>query len=232
MPYARRYRKKRNSSSYYRRRKLYKARRTYRRRTGNKYNLYRGLNSGNQITLVLKDLVTPLIHNNSLNTDWYMRSFRVNEFQGWTNWKALYDRHRVNWVKVTGVPIATEMVTKPFDDNSGASTTTPDLAWIIDRDDKTQPVDFNDLVGRGGCRRQPMTKGFSFTFCPNKLKMVYLSPTDTGYVIDQKKDFVDNADDTVPYYGLKMGVQPASPSQCWGMHLHIAMSITLKDRRG
>lgn len=229
MPYARKTRKRK--PSYYRRRKLYKARRTYRRRTGGKYNIYRGLNSGSQITLVLKDLTVPLIQNNSLNVTWYTRSFRVNEFGSWSNWKFLYDRHRVNWVKVTGVPIASQVIQKPFDDTSGTATTVPDVAWIIDRDDKVQPTDFNDLCVRGSCRRQPMTKGFSFTFSPNKLKMVYLSPTDTGYVIDQKKDFVDNSDDTVPYYGLKMGVQPATPSSAYGIALHISMSITLKDRR-
>lgn len=215
----------------YRRKRAPFRRKKRKYQAGSRYAIYKRPSSGNQITLTLKAIDVPLLTNDSLIDQFWRYEFDLSKCYSHGDWRNLYDQYRINWVRIVAVPISTTVLNKPFDDNSGSGTTVPQICYAIDRDDITQPANWDALKNRGNSRMLPATKRWTLTFRPTPLSMVYLTSTTTAYAVDSSRRFYDAGNETIPMYGLKIGMESASPSQAFGYHLYMTYSVTFKNRR-
>jgi len=212
-----------SKKSFRKRRSTFRKRNTKRRRTST---------PGNYFRCKLKDLTVPLIINNSLTANFYQFDFRAaNAAYALSNYKFQWDQYRIRSVHIKAEVIGTEFVTKPFDDVSGAATTTPSVCWCVDRDDIGTPTSFSEVNDRATAKRCLMNQPWSLTFRPTPLKMMFISALSTAYACDATKSWIDSSNMTLPMYGLKIAVQPASPTQGWGYNLLITYDIEFRNRR-
>lgn len=162
-------------------------------------------------------------------------AFRLSDIINFSSWTTLFDQYRIDKVVVKFVPVQTEAVFRPYDDttNPGASVSEiPRLCTIIDRDDESSPIDFNQIFQRPQSRTRKATQTITWTFVPNRLVEVYRSATTTGYKVDtNKKEFLDCGYSDVPHYGMKAVLQPTSPANCYQYRIERTYQISLKNRR-
>lgn len=174
------------------------------------------------------------LENDTLIDSLGVLSFKLDDFLGYGNWKSVFDYYRINHVTVTFTPIMTQVQQKPYDDTTTGNlvNTVPFLYTAIDRDSNTSPVSIAALTDRRH-RKNDATKKVVYKFTPTRLKMVYRTATTTGYVIDSNTyEFIDCANDDVPHYGLKYGLESASPARGFVYNVDVKASVSFAGKRG
>lgn len=175
------------------------------------------------------------IYNQSLaETKGYLL-FDLNNCLGYTNYTAVFDYYRINWVKVDFVPILTQLVNRPYDDSTTPTLggEIPEFVTCIDRDSNSAPTSVADLLVRGNKKISNATKRHTWKFTPNRLIQIYESATTTGYKIDSEtKSFLDCADPQIPHYGLKYAMAAASPANTYVYEIRITYNVSFQQKRG
>lgn len=206
-PSRRRYRKRRAG---YRRRTPFKKARRVRSRRARKTRkvLHVKLRTGEGAwDTVVKAANQPICANRGL-------SFALQDTVQYHKYSELFEEYRINKVVVhvmwqrqvqMGLPLfpATEAGV-----NVQGTDVVPRFGWAIDHDDAAAPTDYSNLAARDGFHEVWLTAGkkVDIPITPSILSMVYSSLVSTAYG-PKYKTWIDTANDGVPHFGLKFGVQ-------------------------
>lgn len=135
-------------------------------------------------------------------------SFSLSQLPNNTDFTNLYDQYKINGVKLSFVPKASESLISPL-----SGVTAPlgfgRLMTVIDYDDANAPGSENDMLQYGNVKITAPMQNHSRYVKPMILRSLYQSTTSTGYQ-PTRGGFVDVANPTVPHYGIK--VYASAPS--------------------
>lgn len=135
-----------------------------------------------------------------VNNRWnFTGSFAFNAAQTlqWTQLNTLFDRYKVNGIKVNVIP-------QNNVSNVNGGGVIPVMRIVHDYDDNQVPS-MGDVWSRRGIERR-LDKPFSLYFKPKMLGLVWRSSTTTASS-PQTCKFIDCAQGDVPLFGLKFGVK-------------------------
>lgn len=138
--------------------------------------------------------------------------FQLNQIISPTDFQLLYDKYKINGVKVTFIPLGT--ATTNATTQSLASTNYATIAIAVDNDDASLPGSWDLVAAKQDCKIRRLSKPVSvYVRNPKIAQSIYdgvvsaYSPT-TGWI--------DMNYDGVPHYGLKYYIRdcplPASPT--------------------
>lgn len=202
------------------------------RKGKNKLALGRLIHLRPDITVTLRESAANTIYNNSVVEETFAYVYAMNQAQNYTNYTAIFDQYRINWIEARFVNLGPSSVNKPYDDNSGTLAPIPRFCIARDRDDASTGTSFDDLRARSESSIHLMTKGFTIRFIPNRLSMLYWTPSSTAYKLDlDTKAWLDCAQTSIPHYGHKIAVEVASPSNAYKMQIEYKYNISFRGRR-
>lgn len=215
----------------YRPRRRFKKRRYTRRRRYAKVSRAR-FTSSNKWNTVLRG-AEATINNSALTVTPFQFTARLVDCINFSTYTTLFDQYRINKVVVLMTPVKTQVVNRPYDDTTtaGAVLAIPRLSVVIDRDDDTLPVTFEEVYQRPNSKTTLATRKQVWAFRPTKLGMVYRSTTTTGYKVDWGRDFIDSGDSDVPHYGLKGILEAASPNEAYTYRIETKFYVSFRNRK-
>lgn len=119
--------------------------------------------------------------------------------------QATFDTYRIRGVKVRFVPKWSGQLLQ----NTTSGLLIPELWTCIDLDD-ANPINETIMVEHWGLRRGRFTREYSRFIKPRFANMIYNTPTSTAYGLGNRNMFLDCDDDSIPHYGLKWLITPAT----------------------
>ena len=137
-------------------------------------------------------------------------SFQLSDLPNVSEYKALYDQYKITGIKFTAVP-RTSMTTQGVVTGTTAPVGYGQVVTAIDYDDAANPIAKDTLLEYGSAKFTPSSKVHSRFFRPKVLNAVWVNIASTGYS-PVKAPWVDQANDNLPHYGLKMWIDPPENS--------------------
>lgn len=203
-----------------------------RRKTKGKMRIPRSIPMKSDMTVTAHSAITQYIANGTVAESKYAYSFTLDSTTHYTTYTGLFDQYRINFVTVKFVPRSVQVLNKPFDDTSGAGQRAPKYVVVIDRDDASVPVSYEETLSRAGAREQVATKPLTIKFTPSRLLMVYRTGSTTGYKIDtDTQGWLDCANADIPHFGIKTVFEAASPLGAYDMEVRMDYNISFRGRR-
>lgn len=179
------------------------------------------------------DSTTAIVNNSTASTDGNI-TFTLTSCEGYSEYVAIFDYYRINWVEVSFIPCRTQMMTTQTNQTTAPSSLTqiPLFITCIDRDSSTAPLDYEAMQKRGGTKETLATEKQVWKFTPNRLVEVYKSAVSSGYKIDgDTRQFLDCANSDVPHYGLKYSMEASGPLTAMKTYIRIKYSVSFAGKR-
>lgn len=122
-------------------------------------------------------------------------AFFLSDLNNYTEFSSLFDFYRIRGVKITFIPRQTE---NPNNQDCGH------FYWVADYDDVIAPSPTAILEKQGVKYRYSVGKPFSVFIRPVASLLVYNGAlSTTAYAQARRRMWIDMANPSVPYYGLK-----------------------------
>lgn len=204
------------------------------RKPARKYNLPMRISNRPVYTITTYNTLDNQIENDSIAFQKGFLNFTLDQAQGYSQYTAIFDQYRINWVKVEFVPVMTQAVNRPFDDTTTplATQVIPRFIVAMDRDDVTNPTSYESLMVKRPNKEVLATQKLSWKFTPNRLVMMYRTGTTTGYKVDtQVNEFLDCAQTDIPHYGLKWAIEASSPTRGFIYETKVTYNISFRSKR-
>lgn len=153
--------------------------------------------------------------------------FQLNKAVDSGDFTALYDRYKINAVRVKITPLQNVST-------SGGTGILPQLAWSFDADDSQLAGNYDDVIRKGYAKTRTLSRPVSIFIRPKVSQEIYSGNIALpGYSV-VKPLWLDCNSATVPHYGLKMWFRnaqlPANTSgalQCF--RFETTYYLSLKD---
>lgn len=128
-----------------------------------------------------------------------------NDLPNASAWIALFDRYRFLGVKMTFQQSGVQMNTLP------SSFSVPIFCTVVDFDDNTAYTSLTTMQRAATAATHLSNYSIMRHYLPRPTRPVYISGVSTGYQEGNPMDWQDLAYPTIPHYGMKWGVDAASP---------------------
>lgn len=163
----------------------------------------------------------------------YSFTFSLSKLPDYTEFVNMFDQYRINMVKLYFVPNGSVNQSDPV-----VSLQLSDY-WnciysAIDTNDGTVPTNDNTLRQYPTFRFSPNTKVHKRVVYPKPLIEVYKTAVSTGYsnLPNSKKMWLATNDSSVPYYGLKVGVDNPTVSTSVNMYkVQVVYYLSFRNAR-
>lgn len=137
-------------------------------------------------------------------------------------WKQLYDQYQIKGVSVRWVP---KTNVNSITDGSGSSPTLiSEIMTAIDLDDGSAPGTVAEILNYGTVRRQRFNKEHKRYLMPRAATQIYNGLT-TSYGLLSRSTWLDLDDDTIPHYGIKYVITPATTDPTEGANIYYDMYV-------
>lgn len=163
-------------------------------------------NSHARANYVIRETVSGAqIANSSVDTfGSFVHTF--NDLPNASSWSALFDRYRFLGVKVTFQQSGVQLNTQP------ASYSIPLFCTVVDFDDNTAYTALSTMQRAATAATHLSNVSIMRHYLPRPTRPVYISGVSTGYQEGNPMDWQDLAYPQIPFYGVKWGMEAASPS--------------------
>lgn len=139
----------------------------------------------------------------------YAKSFTFADLDDDTSYTGIYDAYRIYGIAIHIIPRQTE--------NTGAlAVKIPLYGYItVDYDDDNTPTTLSSLRGSGQTKTFNLTQPFKMFLRPRTTGALWAGGTFSGYSVNRGGKvgpWIDMANTSVKYYGLKIGIPGTSAS--------------------
>ena len=152
-------------------------------------------------------------------------NFNVNNVTQWSEFGALYDQYKINYVLVNLMWSPKDSLT--VDPNNPGQSIYPVLYYYKDYDDDATPGSLANIRERSNLRtvRISPNRTIRIVVKPAVSMMMYRSATTTGYGPKWNQK-IDVATPDVPHYGLKMCVSYLPNQVCGSLQIETIFHFT------
>lgn len=153
-------------------------------------------------------------------------TFKLTDLPNYTEFTNLFDRYRINAVKLTIVPLVTSNDVNP------ATTlfTLPNVHTAIDYNDNSNPGSMNELMQYSNYRCTRANKVHSRYFKPSVLQSNYETAVATAYTPAWKR-WLTCDDPVTPHYCLKYGLDTPNGNIDLAFRVYAKYYFQCKDLR-
>lgn len=137
----------------------------------------------------------------------------VGQLPDITQFASLFDQFRllkvIFQVRMVNNP---NLLQEPNSSTSPGIGFYPDVYVTVDHDDSSLPTDPNYMMQYSKCKSGILKPNTWFTYScrPTTNKQLYLTSATTSYAIEKNTTWIDIANSSTPYYGIKMVIDCSS----------------------
>lgn len=135
--------------------------------------------------------------------------FKLSNVLQNTDFTALYDRYKINAIKVKIIPLSTMA-------NVNGQGVVPTMVYHTDYDDALTPTSDETVRVKAGAKEVRLDKPVSIYFKPKIADAILGASAGTAYSVPKKAPYINMSYPDVPHYGLKMYFRDVNLSSSTG----------------
>lgn len=134
-------------------------------------------------------------------------SFQLVDLPNVAEYTSLFDQYKIQKVVLKIVPKT--LMTQGASTGNAGPTGYGQVVTAIDYDDAATPSSKDELLEYGSAKYTQASRVHTRTIRPKVLNAVWVNSISTGYA-PRAAPFIDNANNNVPHYGIKMWIDAPS----------------------